>query len=260
MATSSDKIIEYCLGVAMEFEARVNRMRVFVKHNLSSGNANEVILREFLSAHTSGNFCVSQGFICTLADGGKASKQCDILVYNQSDYPPIHSDGSIKIVWPESANMVIEVKTAFDKKDIETALENIASAKELNRRLVGIIFAFNSPRLSTVIANLQKYQKPVDNECLPNAILLLDKGIIIHRWGIPRHYDIETGANPLAYAVQVGKGKNKSSVVVAFLLLILLDKVSRLDFVTDAKNMMIDLIKSYTEKAFDDILIGAGEI
>lgn len=256
MAESTDKIVEYCLGVALEFVARLNRMRVFVKHNLSSGNANEVILREFLSSHTSGNYDVGQGFICTLAETSKASKQCDILVYNQNDYPLIHSDGPIKIVWPEAAAIVIEVKTGFSKSDIMTALENIESAKELNRRLAGIIFSFSSPTLSTVVKNLQEYQKPFDNECLPDAILLLDKGIIIHRWGISRYHDIEAGANPLAYAIRIGKGKNKSSVVVAYLLLIFLDVVSRFDFVTGAKNMMIDLIEKHTDKESDDILIG----
>ena len=89
-----------------------------------------------------------------------------------------------------------------------------------------------------------------------NTILLLDKGIIIHRWGISRHRDIEAGANPAAYAVRGGKGKNKSAVAVAFLLLIFLDLVSRLDFVTDAKNIMIDLIEKYTEKEVNDILVG----
>jgi hypothetical protein len=231
-------------------------MRVFVKHNLSSGNANEIILREFLSSHASGKYCVGQGFICTLSGIGKASRQCDILVYNQNDYPLIHSAGSIKIIWPESAEIVIEVKTKFGKKEIETALENIESAKELNRELVGIIFSFNSPKLSTIAKNLQEYRQPLDNGYLPNAILLLDKGIIIHRWGIPRYRDIEAGANPDAYAVRAGKGKNKSAVVVAFLLLVFLDKVSRFDFVTSAKNIMIELIEKYTEKEMDDIFIG----
>jgi hypothetical protein len=259
MTTSSDKIIEYCLGVALEFEARVNRMRVFVRHNLSSGNANEIILREFLSSHTSGNYHVGQGFICTLAEMGRASKQCDILIYNQNDYPLIHSDGPIKIVWPESARMVIEVKTKFDKNEIETALENIKSAKELNRQVVGIIFAFNSPKISTIAKNLQKYQYPLDNDLLPDAILLFDKGVIIHRWGIARYHDIESGANPNAHAVRVGKGSNKSAVVVTFLLLIFLDIVSNMDYVTNAKNMLIDLIKKYTDKEIDDIFIGKYE-
>lgn len=151
MTNNPDKIIEYCLGVSREFKARLNRMRVFVKHNLSSGNANEIILREFLSSHAPGNYHVGQGFICTFSETYEASKQCDILVYNQNDYPLIHSDGPIKIVWPQSARMVIEVKTNFGKNDIKTALENIELMKKLNERITGIIFAFNSPSLPAII-------------------------------------------------------------------------------------------------------------
>ena len=257
MTTSPDKFIEYCLGVAQEFQARVSRMQVFVKHNLSSGNANEIILREFLSSHSSGNYYVGQGFICIPSEQDKASRQCDILVYNQNDYPLIYSDGPIKIIWPESAGMVIEVKTNFDKKEIETALDNIRSVKELNLRTVGIIFAFSSPKLSTIATNLRKHWQAFSNDNLPDVILLLDKGIIIHRWGIVRHREIELGANPNAFAVRIGKGNNKRAVVVAFLLLIFLDIVGgRLDYVTSAKNMMIDLIEKYTDKGFDDIFVG----
>jgi hypothetical protein len=256
MTASPNKFIEYCLGIAQEFQARVSRMQVFVKHNLSSGNANEIILREFLSAHTSGNYHVGQGFICIPFEGCKASRQCDILVYNQNDYPLIYSDGPIKIVWPESASMVIEVKTNFYKKDIETALENIKSVKELNQQAVGVIFAFSSPKLSTIITNLQKYQTPIDNHILPDAILLLDKGVIIHRWGIARYREIESGANPDTHAVRIGKGKNKDAVVVAYLLLMFLDIVGHIDYVISAKNMMMNLIEEHTDKGSDDVFIG----
>jgi hypothetical protein len=64
MESRADKFFEYCVSVAKEFQSRMNRMRVFVRHNLSSGTANEILLRDFLAKHASGNFSVSQGFIC----------------------------------------------------------------------------------------------------------------------------------------------------------------------------------------------------
>ncbi len=256
MTTNPDKFIDYCLGVAQEFQARVSRMQVFVKHNLSSGNANEIILREFLSAHAAGNYHVGQGFICIPSEDNKVSRQCDILIYNQNDFPLVYSDGPIKVVWPQSAGMVIEVKTNLVKNEIPTALENIKSAKELNHRVVGVVFAFNSPKLSTVIKHLQAYHGSPSDDCLPDAILLLDKGVIIHRWGIVRHREVELGANSDAHAVRIGKGRNKGAVVVAFLLLMFLDIVGNLDYVTSAKNMMITLIENYTDKEEDDIFIG----
>ncbi len=104
------------MTIAKEFQSRINRMQVFVRHNLSSGNANETILRQFLATHAQGNIDVGQGFICDPTHEDRISKQCDILVYNQNDYPIIYSDGAVKIVWPESVRMVIEVKTNFGKR------------------------------------------------------------------------------------------------------------------------------------------------
>lgn len=128
MSSKADNFFEYCVSVAKEFQSRMSRMRVFVQHNLSTGTANEVILREFLSKHASGNFEVSQGFICDPSEKKSVSRQCDILVYNKNRYPVVYADGPIKVVWPESVAMVIEVKTTLLKKDIESALENVISA------------------------------------------------------------------------------------------------------------------------------------
>jgi hypothetical protein len=94
----------------------MSRMRVFVQHNLSTGTANEVILREFLSKHAPGNFDVSQGFICDPSEKKWVSKQCDILVYNKNHYPVVYAEGSVKVVWPKSVAMVIEVKTILEKR------------------------------------------------------------------------------------------------------------------------------------------------
>jgi hypothetical protein len=254
----ADNFFEYCVSVAKEFQSRMSRLRVFVQHNLSSGTANEVILREFLSKHASGNFDVSQGFICDPSEKGLVSRQCDILVYSKNYYPVVYSDGSIKIVWPESVLMVIEVKTNLSKKDIASALENIISAKRLNDRIEGVIFAFQSPKLETVIKHLEAYPNHIDSELCPTAILLLDKGVIIHSWGWARQRDIESGQSGelKPYAIRVGK-KDKSAVVVAFLLLLFFQamqvgRILEADFI----NALNDMLRKYTEKKLPDIDIG----
>lgn len=255
----SEKMLEYCMSVAQEFQARMNRLRVFVKHNLSSGNANEIILREFLASHASGNFKVEQGFLCDPTEQNKVSKQCDILVHNQSKYPIIYSDGPIKVVWPESAKMVIEVKTNFKKDDIKTGLENIQSAKQVHRRLHGVIFAFRSPKLDTVVRNLEEFPRPIFPKEGPTAILLLDKGVIIHTWGWSRRKDIESlpETDPNAYAVMAGKNNN-NAVVIAFLLLLFFEAIGQNVgvFHPDMVNMLLEMFDLYMEKIREDILIG----
>lgn len=254
----ADRMIAYCMTIAEEFQSRINQMQVFVKHNLSSGNANEIILREFLAMHAPGNVHVGQGFICDPTEDNKVSRQCDILIYDQSHYPVVYADGPVKVVWPDAARMVIEVKTNFNKEDITSALENINEAKRLNHQLVGLIFAFKSPRLSTVLKHLQAYEKQVEPDNGPTAVFLLDKGIIIHCWKLSRMRDL--GLRPIdempnTYAVRVGKG-NKSAIVITFLLFLFFQAVSSgLDWAFTA-NMLLDMIEEHSEREEPDIHIG----
>lgn len=255
MTPQTNKMIEYCLGIAQEFEARRNRIRVFVKHNLSSGNANEIILRDFLARHSSTMYDVGQGFICDPSIDGIVSKQCDILVHDQLNFPLVYSDGSIKIVWPQATKMVIETKTSLDKKELQTAIENVISSKRTNSQITGIIFAFDSSNLSSIVKQLQNATYAAHKDEMPDAILLLNKGIIIHRWRLARMGIKEPLANTQSYAVRAGTGKNKSAMVITFLLLLFFDAVSRMDYATNANQMLIQALEAFTERANDDLIV-----
>ena len=244
MDSRGEKFFEYCVSVAKEFHSRMNRMRVFVQHNLTSGTANEIILRDFLAKHASGDFDVSQGFICDPSYQQAVSRQCDILVY---------SDAAIDVVWPQSVVMVIEVKTSLGRKDLAGGIENLSSALRLNGQIEGIIFAFRSPSLGTVMKNLETCSSSLQVEDLPRAILLLDKGIIIHNWGWARErrvnvrspYSDENIHRP--YSVRVAK-KDKGAVVVAFLLFIFFQAIQlgrglQADFI----NALNDVLDEHTE-------------
>lgn len=258
MTTRSDKMLDYCIGIANEFQSRINRLQTFVKkHNLSSGGANETILREFLSAHAPTKFEVGQGFICDLEDSDLVSKQCDILVYDQSNFPVLHSDGPIKVVMPDAVRMVIEVKTRFTKEHVEGALLNVVTATRLNPQMTGVIFSFYSPSIGSVIKNLQQYPEYIHQDDKPTAILLFDKGVIIHRWDLMRGRDIAgtPGSDPEAFGVRVAK-HDKGAVVVTFLLLHFFEKVAHGILWSSAANMLLDLLEEHTEKAHDDIYVG----
>jgi hypothetical protein len=232
-------------------------MRVFVQHNLSTGTANEVILREFLSRHAAGNFDVSQGFICDPSDKKWVSKQCDILVYDKNHYPVVYADGSIRVVWPKSVAMVIEVKTTLTKKDVASALENIISAKRLNTSIEGLIFAFQSPSIATVIKHLEAFPSHIPGELAPTAILLLDKGVIIHSWSWARHraLNMEKPEEWKNYAIRSGK-KDRGAVVMAFLLLLFFQVMQIGRNEADFINALNDMFEKYTEKKWSDIDIG----
>jgi hypothetical protein len=258
LPTRSDKMLDYCIGIAREFQARINRMQTFVKkHNLSSGGANETILREFLSAHAPARYGVGQGFICDLEDRDLVSKQCDVLVFDRSNFPVLHSDGSIKVVMPDSVRMVIEVKTRFTKAHVEGSVLNVVTAANLNPQMTGLIFSFYSPSINSVISNLQRYPEYIHQDHKPTAILLFDKGVLIHRWDLMRGRDIAgtPGSDPEAYGVRVAR-HDRGAVVVTFLLLHFFEKVAHGILWSSAANMLLDLLEEHTEKLHDDIYVG----
>lgn len=100
MPTSADRLLLYCQKISQEFNSRLNRIKSFVHHNLSTGTANETILREFLSTHAPEKFAVGEGFICNPFEDNQVSKQCDVLIYDKNNFPLVYSVGSIKVVHP----------------------------------------------------------------------------------------------------------------------------------------------------------------
>ena len=52
------------------------------------------------------------------------SRQCDILVYDVSRFPPVFRDGVFVIVRPEAVKAVIEVKGSLSRKELQSALES----------------------------------------------------------------------------------------------------------------------------------------
>jgi hypothetical protein len=252
MQTLSDKFITYCMSVAKEFDARINRIRAFVKHNLTSGTANEDILRAFLARHSPQAFRVGQGFICNPLQEESISRQCDILIYNQANYPVVYEDGPVKVVWPDAVYMVLETKTRFEGEKIETATDNIVSAKSVGRMqenlnsLVGFVFAFNSASVETVKQHLQKYLPSIPREKRPDAFLLFDKGAVICRSPETSCYSIEKAVEE----------KDSKAVVLTFLLLHFWSATWNPAGVGIAE-LLLQMRKRYTEK-LGSIELGSG--
>ena len=252
MDSSIERMVQYCSGIANEFEARLNRIRTFVPdHNFTSGTANEVILRDFLARRSTGRYKVGQGFICAPTASDSASKQCDILLYDRHNYPLVHSEGEVVLVFPQAAKMVVEVKTRLNKNALKDAMENIRTAKQLNYAINGVIFAFESLRQETIIKHLQQYPEQLLMRHTPIAILLLNRGVIIHRWP-----GTELGGGENLYEVRASKDKD-NAIVVAFLLLLFFD-VQMQGVWGGAKimNMMQQMLEDRTDKLAENIQVG----
>jgi hypothetical protein len=213
------QLLAYCESLAEEFESRRNRVRNYVKHNLTSGTANEEILRSFLSAIVAGRYGVDEGFVCNPIRG-EASRQCDILVHNR-DFPLVYAEGNVVIVWPASVLMSIEVKTSMrGAEDLIGAVENIASVRQLDsgRHAVGVIFAFDSLLAETALETLRILNP--DPLKRPAAVLLFQQGAIIHQANV--NDVIRYGDTAAPYELRRCVGNNPSAVVLTYLLLLFL--------------------------------------
>jgi hypothetical protein len=213
------QLLAYCASLADEFESRRNRVRNYVKHNLTSGTANEEILRSFLATIAASRYGVTEGFVCNPIRG-EASKQCDILVHNR-DFPLVYAEGNVVIVWPASVLMSIEVKTTMSGVgDLLGAVENIASVRRLDsaRPVIGIVFAFDSLLPKTALDALQTLNP--DRVHRPAAVLLFQQGAILHLSNV--NDVLRFGDADGEYELRRCVGENPSAVVLTYMLLLFL--------------------------------------
>jgi hypothetical protein len=169
-------------------------------------------------------------------------------VYDRHSYPLVHSEGEVALVFPQAVKMVIEVKTRLNKGTLQLALENIRAAKQFDHSMCGVVFAFNSQREETIIKHLRQYPQPLPMEHAPTAILLFNRGVIIHCW-----HAMQTKEH---YEVRASKDKD-SATVLAFLLLLFFD--AQMEGVwggANIVNMNLRMLEHKTEQIADDFQIG----
>lgn len=154
MSDNSPKI-EYFESFADEITSKFRRLSNLVKHNTTSGDYHEEILRTVLRNFLSKRFSVKKGFIYSGHE--QVSKQIDLMVIDEnSPMVYIFQEGDFAIVVPEAVVAVMEIKTVIQKDDFVEALENIFSAKSLMigslfpANLMGIIFGYEGVQDDTL--------------------------------------------------------------------------------------------------------------
>ncbi len=118
--------------MALDSEARGQvALAKSIRHPGESGRAREQILIHFLERLIPPAFGIDTGFIIDAR--GNISNQIDVLIYRKGTYP-IFNVGGIKHFIVESVVAVIQVKASITSvKTLTEALENIKSAKVLDR-------------------------------------------------------------------------------------------------------------------------------
>lgn len=137
--------IEYFESFANEITSKFRRLQAIIGHPTASGDYHEEVLRIVLRNFLSKRFSVKKGFI--YAGPGKISKQIDIIIVDESSpVAYIFQEGDFSIVIPQAVVAIMEIKTSFNAKEFDQAIENIVSAKsimEFPTSITGIVFGFD---------------------------------------------------------------------------------------------------------------------
>lgn len=102
-----------------------------LRHPGESGRAREATIRWFLDAILPPDFGIDTGFVIDAAGG--VSRQIDIVIYRKQR-APVLDIGGVKHFMTESVAAVIETKAVIQSRSVlNSALDNIASVKALDR-------------------------------------------------------------------------------------------------------------------------------
>ena len=149
-----------------------------LQHGLMIGLQNEAVVRSFLRTHLPEWFAVGTGFVLPSADFEQKidfSRQIDVVIYDRIRYAPTHSVDGFVLVREEAVAATVEVKTTLRRRDLDAALENIASTKTINPKIYGYIFAFDTRlRDITIQRRLEDFRQRDSFNRLPDAICVLN--------------------------------------------------------------------------------------
>lgn len=116
--------------IAESFSTQVELLESVIggDHYPSLGQYKERLLMQLLRSFLPSYCAVGTGFVlfpheaAPASHGFARSKQCDVIVFNAHDYPPVFRDGDFVVVRPESVLVVIEVKGALTLAEVRSAL------------------------------------------------------------------------------------------------------------------------------------------
>lgn len=101
-----------------------------VAHPPTVGAFYEAVLKQFLGDFVPNKFKIGTGFIMDI-DANKMSRQVDILVYKDDNFPPIYRGQDVVIVESSSVYAAIEVKADINLTNMKKSRENLKSVQDV---------------------------------------------------------------------------------------------------------------------------------
>jgi hypothetical protein len=200
-------ISKYYQGIYNQIQSEVEFINDLILHQGIKGEGNEAIIRELIKKFIPKKYGVSSGIV--VDKNGNSSKQCDIIIFDNYQYPEIFTLSNIHIFPVDLVYAVIEVKTTLNNKQARLSIENIRSIKKLDyikeqfrvsptepidmkkrdstlwinkvtQPPLGLVFAYqtNTSNFET-ITNWFKIEDLSEQSNYPSHIFCLDHGFIL---------------------------------------------------------------------------------
>lgn len=191
---------KYYQRFAEQMLSEVANISEAISHAGEKGRNNEQILSDFLKRYLPQRFSVDTGQV--VAADGSMSSQTDIIIHDRSNTPALFLGGASVLVPIETTYAVISVKTTLDKRELESAVSQIASVRRLKNeasfqysrgvvtkipavegsvlRPRGLVFAFKArwKEVATIESCFREVLEPIDDLYRANGVCVLDTCMI----------------------------------------------------------------------------------
>lgn len=195
---------EYYHGIVGQIQAEVEYINALFEHQGLKGSGNELKLVNMLKKFIPKKYGIGTGVI--IDREGNQSRQCDIIIYDNQNYPDVLSISSSKFYPIEIVYAVIEVKTRLNLSSARESIQNIESVKSLkqsNQRFrvyptdpvekiddntsfwetqsptppLGFVFAYKSK--TNKLRTFHNWYNSELNRNFPDFVCCLDQGILL---------------------------------------------------------------------------------
>jgi hypothetical protein len=127
---SKDILAKYYEGILNQLRGEIDFINEIFKHHGLKGEGNENATRDLIKKFIPNKYGVSSGIV--IDREGTPSKQCDIVIYDNTNYPSLLSLTSMHIFPIDLVLATIEIKTTLSSEKAREAVENIKSVRSLD--------------------------------------------------------------------------------------------------------------------------------
>jgi hypothetical protein len=133
---------QYYKNVQKKILVEKDIIRSLLKDPKIIGDYYEAIIMDAVRESISDYFAARRGVI--LAEDGRASRECDIIVYSAAEYGPLFLSGDMIVVNPEAVRCVIQVKGTINIENLNDAIANLDAVNRLRPGIWKLIVGYKT--------------------------------------------------------------------------------------------------------------------